>query len=381
MPLDLDANASYQPSAKLAQLLSDAWTKFGNPSSLHRRGQRAKAAIEEARNEIRKVIGAGQSDYVIFTSGASEANNTVIASAARQKGSLISSTIEHPCVLRPLTQLSAGGHHVTLVAPNSSGEVAPQAVSQALTGEVSLVSIMAANNETGVVNDIRSLASETRKLAPKATIHTDAAQLLGKVPLSFNELGVDCMTISGHKIGALTGVGALIIRKGIELTPLILGGAQEHKLRGGTENVAGILSFGWVAKEVGTSIESRRAAMSAARDLLEKILMESISDLVINGAAAERLPNTSSIWIPGIRAEDLLVALDNEGIFVSSGAACSSGKPEPSHVLLAMGQGIDRARETIRVSFHAEQTTSDASLAAEKIVRIVRRIRDQRAIS
>jgi cysteine desulfurase len=238
---------------------------------------------------------------------------------------------------------------------------------------------MAANNETGVINDVQSIASEVRRLSPKALIHTDAAQLLGKVPLSFHELGVDCMTVSGHKVGALTGVGALVIRKGVELAPLILGGAQEQKLRGGTENVPGIVSFGWVAKEVGSAIEARATAMSSARDLLEKILLESISDLVINGATAERLPNTSSIWIPGIRAEDLLVALDNEGIFVSSGAACSSGKPEPSHVLLAMGQGRDRARETIRVSFHAEQTASDASFAAQKIVKIVRRIRNQRA--
>jgi cysteine desulfurase len=234
---------------------------------------------------------------------------------------------------------------------------------------------MTANNETGVENDIQLLSAAAREINRRVLFHTDAAQSAGKLPISFSDMGVDLLTLSGHKIGALTGVGALIIRDGVALRPLLLGGAQEHKLRGGTENVLGVVSFGEAARLAFETLTARMSAMRALRDAFEDALSEAIANCEFNGRAASRLPNTSSVYIPGALGDDLVVALDLEGILVSSGAACSSGKPEPSHVLLAMGQDADRVRSTIRVSFRADQSITIVPQVVDAIVRVVSRMR------
>ena len=377
MLLDLDANATYTPNESLMELVRVAWSRLGNPSSVHRGGQRAKAAIEEAREHVRLLVGARPKDLIVFTSGATEANNTVINSAARPGALVVSSSIEHPCILEPLRRAASQRVGLRLAQTNHLGEVKMEAVTALVEQDTALVSVMAANNETGVVNDIATIANETRMIAPRALIHTDGAQIIGKTLFRFDRSGVDLLTLSGHKLGALTGVGALIIREGVGLSALFLGGSQESKLRGGTENVLGIITLGAAAKEIYNQGPERGKAMQRARDRFEKELMAALPDCVINGSEATRLPNTTSVYIPGIRADDLVVALDLEGIYISSGAACSSGKPEPSHVLLAMGQSDERVRATVRISFRAEHGEDPllAATTAKTIAQVVCRMR------
>ena len=327
---------------------------MGNPSSLHRGGQRARAVLEESRASLRRLVGAGEKDTIVFTSGATEANATVIHAAAKLTGPIVSASTEHPCILQPLKRLAAEGRTVHLITPNVDGHISADHVSSVVTADTALVSVMAANNETGVINPIPAIVKAVRQIAPRALIHTDAAQLLGKGVISMRALGVDLLTVSAHKIGALSGTGALVIREGVTIQPLILGGSQESKVRGGTENVLGIGVFGAVADIVVAELPDRIEAMAAVRDAFEDMLTRELPDVQINGREEPRLPNTSSIFIPGVRADDLIVAMDLEHILISSGAACTSGKPEPSHVLLAMGQDEARSRATIRVSFRAD---------------------------
>jgi cysteine desulfurase len=375
MTLDLDANATYAAGDSLREKLFAEWRKLGNPSSLHRGGQRAKAAVESAREKLRHLVGAGARDQIVFTSGATEANNLVVAALSVGASHILSSTIEHPCVLLPLKRAVNGGASVTLVDPNFNGEIDSASVLPHITATTKLVSIMAANNETGVINDILRISGAVRTANSGAVIHSDAAQLVGKLALDFSKLGLDCMTISGHKFGALTGIGALVIREGVDLAPLILGGPQEHKLRGGTENVLGIISIGIAAEEVREDLARRERSMREARDAFERGIKELVPRIDINGSSVNRLPNTSSVFIEGIRADDLLVALDLEGVLISSGAACSSGKPEPSHVLSAMGQDEDRVKSTVRVSFRGDQDGEVGTRAARVISSIVSRMR------
>lgn len=364
MIIDCDANATYAPDERIRGVISSCLESLGNPSSLHRGGQRARAAIEEARASVRRLVDAEEKDVIVFTSGATEANNTVVAAVSSATGPIISASTEHPCILQPLKRLASHGRTVVLVSPQSDGLITSESVASAVTPDTALVSIMAANNETGVINPIAAIVAKVRAIAPRALIHTDAAQLLGKGALSMREMGVDLLTISAHKIGALSGVGALCIRDGVDIEPFILGGPQESKLRGGTENVLGISVFGAVADRIASELPARVESMRALRDLFEERLARAIPDVEFNSVHLDRLPNTSNVYVPGVRADDLIVAMDLERILISSGAACTSGKPEPSHVLLAMGQSEERTRATIRVSFRAD-------LSQEGCVRVV----------
>jgi cysteine desulfurase len=373
--IDCDANATYAPDERIRGVISSCLESLGNPSSLHRGGQRARAAIEEARASVRRLVGAEEKDVIVFTSGATEANNTVVAAVSGVTGPIVSASTEHPCILQPLKRLASQGRTVALVSPQSDGLITSESVAAVVTPDTALVSIMAANNETGVINPIGEIVAKVRAIAPRALIHTDAAQLLGKGALSMREMGVDLLTISGHKIGALSGVGALCIRDGVHLEPLILGGPQESKLRGGTENVLGIAVFGAVADSVAAELPARVESMRAVRDSFEERLARAIPDVEFNGAHRDRLPNTSNVYIPGVRADDLIVAMDLERILISSGAACTSGKPEPSHVLLAMGQSEERTRATIRVSFRADLSDDEGIRVVNALTNAVTRMR------
>lgn len=376
MIFDLDANASYAPSEHLREVISDAWALVGNPSSLHTRGQRARAAVEDARVAVRQLVGASPRDHVVFTSGATEGNNTVVASAfSSSAGAIVTSAIEHPCILQPVAMAAARGRPVVYVTPRASGEVCAGDVVEALPTDTSLVSVMAANNETGVKNNIERIAVSVRERAPKALLHTDAAQLLGKEAVSFAALNVDCMTLSGHKCGALPGVGAIVIREGVELTPLLLGGPQEGKLRAGTENILGIISFACAARECIESLSQRAENMAHIRDRFEALLTSTVPGCTIHGLNADRLPNTSSVAFEGIRGDDLVVALDLAGVLVSSGAACSSGKPDPSHVLAAMGLSEEVVRSTVRFSFRGDYDVALADTIAGVVAGAVERMR------
>jgi cysteine desulfurase len=262
-----------------------------------------------------------------------------------------------------------------LVAPDSDGVIAPQSVEEALTSDTVFVSIMAANNEVGAINEIAEIAQRIRHRAPAALIHTDAAQLLGKGDVSLDRLGVDLMTLSGHKLGALAGVGAIVAPEHVRLSPLLRGGSQEGKIRGGTENVLGIATLGAIAEALRWDLPNRIESMRRIRDEFEAAVVTSVTGCVINAAGRDRLPNTSSVFIPGVRADDLVVAMDLEGILISSGAACSSGKPEPSHVLLAMGQESERVRSTVRVSFRADYPQGALERLVEVFARAVARMR------
>lgn len=373
--LDCDANATYSPDQQIRGVISACLEGLGNPSSMHRGGQRARAALEEARAILRKVVGAGEHDTVVFTSGATEANNMVVQAAAKQGGRLVASQIEHPCVLGPLAQCERHGAKVVLVAPDREGVVSVDAVRAAITPDTALVSIMLANNEVGTINPIAEIVAEVKAIAPQAIVHSDAAQALGKISCSMADLGVDALTVSAHKVGGLAGVGALILRKGLEVPALILGGPQEGKLRGGTENVLGIRVFGEVLKLLAREGDERRQRMARMRDLFEESILRELSDVSVHGLNRVRLPNTSNIYIGGVRADDLVVAMDLEGILISSGSACSSGKPEPSHVLLAMGYDEEHVRATIRVSFRADSEESDIRRLVESLVKAVSRMR------
>lgn len=375
MIIDCDANATYAPDERIRGVISACLESLGNPSSLHRGGQRARAALEESRAAVRRLVGAGEKDTIVFTSGATEANNTVIWAASKLAGPIISASTEHPCILQPLKRLAAEGRSVTLLNPDGGGRITAEQVASVVTPDVALVSIMAANNETGVLNPIAEIATVVRQIAPKALIHTDAAQLLGKGGVSMRALGVDLLTVSAHKIGALSGTGALVIRDGVTIAPLLLGGAQESKIRGGTENVLGIVVFGAVADMIAAGLPARIEVMAAVRDAFEELLVRALPDVQINGREHPRLPNTSSIYIPGVRADDLIVAMDLERILISSGAACTSGKPEPSHVLLAMGHDEERSRSTIRVSFRADLTPETVPHIVSALTNAVTRMR------
>jgi cysteine desulfurase len=374
--IDCDANATYSPDSVGKELIRQALEVLGNPSSLHRGGQRAKVALEEARDSIRALVGLPTNSSrfkVIFTSGASEANNLVVASFARGDAHVVSSKVEHACVLMPLERASAHGAHVALVDPSRDGVVGVDQVLGAAQPHTALVSVMAANNEIGAINPIAEVAKAVRVKSPRAVIHTDAAQVLGKISWSMEESGVDCATLSGHKFGSLPGVGALIAREGVALSPIILGGSQEEKLRGGTENVLGIVHMGLVARRVLSELQGRTQRMAAVRDAFEARLREKVPQCSINALNSARLPNTSSVSLPGMVGDDLVVALDLLGILVSSGAACSSGKPEPSHVLLAMGQERQQVKATVRVSFRADQEPELGVQVADALAEVVAR--------
>lgn len=377
----LDANASYgllpQVAEELRSLLPEL-AQLGNPSAVHADGQRARALIEDARREVRALVDADPHDRIVFTSGATEANNAVLRAPFEggRKGRVVSSAIEHPCVLEPLSALESQGVAVHLVAPDSSGSVSAQRVDEACAEPTTLVALMLANNETGALIPVATVAAALKERSPATRIHCDAAQAIGKVPCSFRALGVDSLSISGHKFGALSGVGALVVRAGSAPCALLRGGPQETRWRAGTENLIGIVSMGIAARVVRSSLEQRRAEMARSRGQLLAQLREGLPELRCNTPLEESLPNTLSVTIPGVDADDLVVALDLQGVALSSGAACASGKPDPSHVLLAMGMTEQEARATIRISVRAEQDAQKLYEAGAVIIETVRRMRE-----
>lgn len=376
MQFDCDANATYTPPPEIVELFQASLRRLSNPSAMHRAGQLAKATVEEARQKVLRSVGARPDDLLIFTSGATEANNALVGVLSSKHHEVVTTAIEHPCLLETFTRLqSVQGNPVTYVKPNSSGEILVDELLSSVNERTKLLSCMAANNETGVVTPLREIVRRTREIAPKVLLHSDASQLFGKGPLSFSELDLDLMTISAHKIGGLQGVGALVARRGVHLEPLIVGGSQEMKLRGGTENVPGIYIFGEIADVVTAALHDRCKRMQSARDVIESIVVKRLPHVRINCESVPRLPNTSSITVYGVRGDDLVVALDLKKILISTGAACTSGKREPSHVLLGMGFSPGEALSTVRVSVRADLSVADAEYVAHALCESVERMR------
>ena len=359
MSIYLDHNATTPIDEHvLERMLPYLRQYYGNPSSLHRSGRVARAAVDQAREQVATLVQAHPSQ-VVFTSGGTEANNLAVAglAGAMPAGRLAVSAIEHSSLLGPARALAQQGWGLDVIAVDDQGRVTPQALAAALRPDTRLVSVMMANNETGVVQDIPPLSAAAR--AAGAVMHCDAVQAAGKMAVDFPASGVQLMSLSAHKIYGPKGVGALIVDKSLDLRPLLYGGGHERGLRAGTENVAGIVGFGAAAELAAAQWPARRAHASSLRAHFETRLRAELPELVVAAQAAERLPNTVMLAVPGIDGPSLLMNLDQAGIAVSSGSACTAGNTEPSHVLVALGFPAALARNAVRVSFGQANSGAD----------------------
>jgi len=351
----LDHNATTPIDDRVLEaMLPFLKTFYGNPSSLYRLGRAAKSAVDAAREQLAALIGV-QPGQIIFTSGGTEANNLALATLTPQAG-LAVSAIEHPSVIEPARNLQSLGHQLTLLNVDANGQITQDAIDEVIRLKPGLVSIMLANNETGAVQNIAHYASQITGHGIK--VHTDAVQALGKIPVDFNRLGVDLMSLSSHKIYGPKGCGALVFDKNVAINPVLLGGGQEQGLRAGTENVAAIVGFGKAAELAKTELAERHAHLLKLKNLLEHGL-NAIPGLTVFAERAERLPNTVQMGVYGIDGEMLLMQLDQKGIAVSSGSACASGMREPSPVLVAMGADPAEAKSAIRISLGKANTEAE----------------------
>jgi cysteine desulfurase len=347
--------------------------RFGNASSIHRHGQETRAAVEGARESVAALLGCRASE-VIFTSGGTEADNLAIFGTVREGDHVITSTVEHHAVLNACKHLEAEGCEVTYLLVDARGQIDPRDVRRALRPNTRLVTIMVANNETGVLQPVAEIA----KIAAEAEVyfHTDAVQAAGKVPVNVQQIGCHLLSISGHKIHAPQGVGALYVRKGTQLAPMLYGGRHERSRRAGTENVPGIVALGKAAELAQAGLDrGDDKKLGSMRDRLEQALRQ-VESSGINGEGALRLPSISSVYVDFIDGEALVIALDLKGLAVSTGAACSSGAIEPSHVLTAMGLPADRARASIRFSLGKQNTDEEVDFAAALVPETIARLRE-----
>ncbi|HQZ01645.1 MAG TPA: cysteine desulfurase family protein [Thauera sp.] len=371
-PLVREAMLPWLGGAEAARESMGGSVRFGNASSRHEYGRQARAAIDAARARVAEAVGA-HSTEVIFTSGGSEANNLFLKGTAGclKPGMVAVSAIEHPCVREPARQLRRTGWDLKEIAVDRDGVIDAQDWQQALRARPTLVSVMLANNETGVVQDVVRLAGEAR--AAGAWFHTDAVQALGKIELDFRALGVNAMTLSAHKIGGPLGAGALVVDKRVELAPLIAGGGQERGLRSGTENVSAIVGFGVACEQA----VARRATESQRLTMLREQIEAGLVALgaVVFSRAAQRLPNTVFFAFDHIDGETLVGKLDRAGFACASGSACSSAQPEPSHTLLAMGVDAVVARGAVRVSLGRTTTAEEVERFADGLARVLEELR------
>lgn len=347
---------------------------FGNASSIHHHGQETRAAVERARESVAELVGCRSSE-IVFTSGGTEADNLAIFGLAKPGDHILTSTIEHHAVMNACKHLEQKGCEVTSIPVDGRCQVDPDDVKRALRSNTKLITIMLANNETGVVQPVEQIG----KIAAEADVffHTDAVQAAGKIPLDVSKIGCDLLTISGHKIHASQGIGALYVRKGTLLEPMLYGGSHERSRRAGTENVPGIVALGKAAELALTAFErGDDKKMAEMRDRLERELLSQIEATGVNGEGAPRVPNTTNIYFDYIEGEALVIALDLKGLAVSTGAACSSGSIEPSHVLTAMGLRPDRARASIRFSLGKQNKPEDVDSALSVVPETVAYLRE-----
>ena len=376
--LDYNASAPVVPEAVAATTaaLSD---RFGNPSSVHYFGQQARAVLDDARDEVAALIGAEPVE-VVFTSGGTEADNLAIrgvaeAAASRGRRHVVATAIEHEAVLHTVRELSRRGCDVTLLPVDASGIVDPSALASAIRPDTALVTVMHANNEVGTLQPVAELAALAHEAG--AVFHTDAVQTVGRIAVDVRALGADLLSLSGHKLGAPKGIGALWVRRGTKLAPLMTGGRQERNRRPGTENVPAAAGLGAAARVARSTLAEQGPRVAALRDRLDAGVLAGVPGAAINGNPARRIPGTSNISFEGVEAEALLIALDLEGIAVSTGSACSSGTLEPSHVLRAMGLGAHRVQSALRFSLGAGTTAEEIDRVVTLLPDLVTRIRSR----
>jgi cysteine desulfurase len=377
-----DHNATTPPDPTVVEAVACALKEdFGNPSSVHHFGQRAKALLDDARSAVAELIGAEPAE-VVFTSGGTEADNFALrgaaeaiesASAATPRRHIITSSIEHEAVLNTVKALTRRGWTSTLLPIDASGIVSPASLASAMTRETAIVSVMHANNEIGTIQPIADLAAIAHEHG--AIFHTDAVQSVAKIPVDVRALGVDLLALSAHKFNGPKGAGALWIRRGTRLVSTMTGGKHERNRRGGTENVPGIAGMGAAARLGRKKLAGESPRIAALRDRLERGILGAVSGTVLNGAPAPRVPNTTNISFDGVEAESLLIALDLEGFAVSTGSACSSGTLEPSHVLRAMGLPSHRTQNSIRFSLGAGNTEEQVDALLAKLPPVVSKLR------
>lgn len=357
----LDHNATTTPAPEAVRAMNDSLVRaWGNPSSLHALGQTARAAREAARRAVAALVRA-QPANVFFTSGATEATNQLFLGPLLKPGCqprhLIVSAIEHPCVLEPARALESLGWAVTRVGVDAEGRVDPQAVAAAFRPDTALISVMLANNDTGVLQPVREIAALARPR--KIRVHTDAVQAAGRIPVDFGALGVDFLTLSAHKFYGPKGVGALVAREPAALAPLLVGGSQERALRAGTENLPGIVGFGAAAELAARELEGNAARIAALRDRLQAGLLAAFPDARVNGGGAARVPNTLNITFPGLDAVAAVMNLDIAGVAAATTSACSTASQQPPYVLTAMGLAPEEARASLRLSLGRGNTEEE----------------------
>jgi len=379
MRVYLDHNATTPVNADVADLVRRCMLEvFANPHSLHGFGVEARKMVEEARQRVASLLGV-DNDEIIFTGSGTEADNLAIVGGARLvrrrtgRNKVVTSAIEHPAVLRTVEALKEEGFETVFVPAKPNGVVDIDAFCDALDDKTAVASLMLANNETGVLQPVKEVAKRAHEVG--ALMHSDVVQAVGKIEVNLRELDVDLAALSGHKFYAPKGVGALYIRRGVRIEPIIFGGGHERGLRPATLNVPGIAGMGLAAKIAKENLKTNIAMISQMRDRFEQLVKERIPEIVINGGGAPRLPNTSNISFKFIEGEAVLYDLDRAGIAVSSGSACSSGKAEPSHVLTAMGLEAGLARASIRFSFGAANSPDQVEYVVDKLTESVERLR------
>jgi cysteine desulfurase len=352
--------------------------QFGNASSIHQEGQHARWAVEQARASVARLLGCRPSE-IVFTSGGTESDNLAIFGSVKPGDHVITSTVEHHAVLHAGEKLRDRGVEVDFLPVDGQGIVAPEDVRQRLRPNTGLISVMMANNETGVLQPVKEIG----QIAAEAGVrfHVDAVQAAGKLPLEMDAIGCHLLSISGHKMHAPQGTGALFVRRGTRLESLFVGGAHERQRRAGTENVAGIVGLGKAAE---CAIEGLRGGvperLGTLRDRLESGVLEHTTERGVNGGRVGRVANTTNLWFDHLEGEALVIALDLKGLAVSSGAACSSGASEPSHVLGAMGLSAERARSSLRMSLHRQTTEEEIDRAIQLVSSQVARLREVSAV-
>jgi cysteine desulfurase len=367
-----DHNATTPIAPEVLEVLVPALREvYGNPSSIHRDGQAARRVFESARRQVACLLSCGTRE-VVFTSGGTEADNLAILGSARG-GHVITTAIEHPAVLTTCRQLERAGVGVTYVRPSPAGVIDPDDIRKALRPDTRLISVMQANNEIGTIQPLEHIVPIAREAG--AVFHSDGVQAAGKIPIDLRALGPDLYALSGHKFYAMKGIGALVVRAGAKVHPILFGGRQERERRPGTENVAGAIALGRAAELARQNLASDSTRICALRDRLESAILDRVPDVRINGGRARRVPNTTNIVFEGIEGEAMVIALDLEGFAVSSGSACSSGTVEPSHVLLALGLSKEQARSSVRFSLGRSNTVEQVDALVEAVAACAERLR------
>lgn len=374
----LDNNATTRVAPEVVEAMMPFLTDYyGNPSSMHTFGGQVRKRLNEAKEQIAELIGAGSIEEIIITANATESNNSAFWGTLEsypEKRHIVTTKVEHPSVLNVAQFWERKGYRVTWLGVDSQGRLDLEELRSALTPQTALVSIMYANNETGVIFPVEEIGKIVKSYG--IVYHVDAVQAIGKIPLDLKNSTIDLLSLSGHKLHAPKGVGVLYIRRGTRFQPYMIGGHQEYTRRAGTENVPGIIGLGKACELAKKSVEEETNKVRRLRDKLEREILAKVPDSRVNGIEAERLPNTSSISFEGVEGESILLMLDREGICASSGSACTTGSIEPSHVLRAMGVPYNYVHGTVRFSLSRYTTEEEIDTVIEVLPGIIERLRE-----